>query len=173
MSLTDLVRDVPDFPKAGIVFKDITPLFASADTMKGMLASLVEPWKDSGVDVVVAAEARGFLLGPAIAMELGAGFGPVRKPGKLPWDTVEESYELEYGTDTLCMHKDAVKPGQKVLIVDDLLATGGTVAAMIKMVEGLGAEIAGCSFIIELDFLKGREKLGDSRVESLIHYDGE
>ena len=171
MELDKLIRDVPDFP--GIVFKDITPLFASADTMKAMLADLVAPWKGEGVDVVVAAEARGFLLGPAIAMELGAGFAPVRKPGKLPWKTRSETYELEYGTDTLCIHEDAVSPGQKVLIVDDLLATGGTVSAMVKMVGDLGGEVVGASFIIELDFLKGREKLPGIRVESLVHCEGE
>ena len=173
MRLDELIRDVPDFPKEGIVFKDITPLFASAGTMREMLSSLVEPWRGDAIDVVVAAEARGFLLGPAIAMELGAGFAPVRKPGKLPWKTRSETYELEYGTDTLCMHEDAVPKGARVLICDDLLATGGTVSAMVKMVRKLGGEVAGCSFIIELDFLKGREKLGGLRVESLVHCEGE
>ena len=173
MKLDELIRDVPDFPKPGIVFKDITPLFASPGTMKEMLAALVEPWRAEKIDVVVAAEARGFLLGPAIAMELGAGFAPVRKPGKLPWKTISETYDLEYGTDTLCIHEDAVAEGSRVLISDDLLATGGTVSAMVSMVQKLGGEVAGCSFIIELDFLKGREKLGGLRVESLVHCEGE
>jgi len=169
VQLDELIRDVPDFPKEGIVFKDITPLFASADTMKEMLGALVEPWKAENVDVVVAAEARGFLLGPSIAMELGAGFAPVRKPGKLPYKTLSETYELEYGTDTLCIHEDAVTQDQRVLIFDDLLATGGTVSAMAKLIADLGGEVVGCSFIIELDFLKGREKLPGLRIESLVH----
>jgi len=173
VQLDRLIRDVPDFPKAGIVFKDITPLFASADTMKDMLRALVEPWKGENVDVVVAAEARGFLLGPSIAMELGAGFAPVRKPGKLPYKTLSETYELEYGTDTLCIHEDAVAQGQRVLIFDDLLATGGTVSAMAKLIADLGGEVVGCSFIIELDFLKGRGKLPGLRIESLVHCEGE
>ena len=173
MSLGDLIRDVPDFPKQGIIFKDITPLFAKAETMREMLSELARPWRDAGIDVVVAAEARGFLLGPAIAMELDAGFAPVRKPGKLPWKTRSETYELEYGTDTLCIHEDAVSKGARVLIFDDLLATGGTVSAMVKLVKDLGGEVAGCSFIIELDFLKGREKLPGLRVETLIHCEGE
>ncbi len=171
--LTKFVRDVPDFPKKGIVFKDITPLLADPGALKAAVSEIAARFKRSGVDLVASVEARGFIFGPAVAMELGAGFVPVRKPGKLPCETREISYELEYGTDTVQMHADAVKPGQKVLLVDDLIATGGTIEATAKLVEEMGGEVVGMAFVIELAFLKPRERLAGRRVESLIVVDGE
>ncbi len=173
MNLQDLIRDIPDFPKPGIVFKDITTLLADGAGFAQSVNELAEKFADCGATKVIGAEARGFIFGAAIAYKLGIGFVPVRKPDKLPYKTRSVTYELEYGTDTLCMHEDAVARGEKVLVVDDLLATGGTVGGMLQLLEGAGAQIAGIGFLIELDFLNGREKLGKYRVESLIHYAGE
>ena len=173
MNLESLIRDVPDFPKAGIVFKDITPMLADPAAMKDVVAQLAAPYRDAGVDVVVGMESRGFIFGPAVACELGAGFVPTRKPGKLPAETLSESYELEYGTDTLEIHADAIKPDQKVLMVDDLIATGGTMAAACALVNRLGGEIVGAAFVIELSFLNGRDKIPGVEVLSLMQVTGE
>ncbi len=167
-TLDDLIRDVPDFPKEGIVFKDITPLLADADALADAVRQLAEPYRDKGVDLVVGMESRGFIFAPAVACELSAGFVPTRKPGKLPAESISHSYELEYGTDALEMHADAIKPGQKVLMVDDLIATGGTMAAACALVRKLGGEIIGAAFLIELRFLHGRDKLPGIDVLSLI-----
>ncbi len=166
--LTRFIRDVPDFPKKGIVFKDITPLLADPGALAESVRQMAARFKDAEVDLVASAEARGFIFGPAVAMELGAGFIPVRKPGKLPCETLETTYELEYGTDTVQMHADAVSPGQKVLLVDDLIATGGTMEASAKLVEEAGGEVVGLCFLIELAFLKPRERLAGRKIESLI-----
>ncbi len=168
--IKSLIRDVPDFPKPGILFKDITPLIGDAEGLTSTLDLLAEPYAGKGVTAVVGMESRGFIFGVSVAERLGVGFVPVRKPGKLPAETVSEEYELEYGTDTLQMHKDALGPNDKVLVVDDLLATGGTAAATVRMIESLGASIAGIAFVIELDFLKGRERLGDYDLCSLLHF---
>jgi adenine phosphoribosyltransferase len=168
MKIEEKIRDVPDFPKKGIVFKDITTLLKDAQAFKYVIDILTEKYRDKGVDVIVAAEARGFILGAPLAYNLNAAFVPVRKPGKLPAETVRVEYALEYGTDAVEMHKDAILPGQKVLIVDDLLATGGTVEAMVRLVEKLGGQIVGIAFLIELSPLKGRQKLVGYPVESLI-----
>lgn len=170
MNLEDWIRDVPDFPKKGIVFKDITPLLKDAAAFKYVIDLLTESYHDKGVEVVVAAEARGFILGAPLAYNLRAAFVPVRKPVKLPAEVVSVQYALEYGVDSLDMHKDAIMPGQKVLIIDDLLATGGTVAATIELVEKLGGDIIGIAFLIELTSLNGRQKLKDYQVVSLIQY---
>jgi adenine phosphoribosyltransferase len=167
------IRDVPDFPKRGIVFRDITTLLKDKDAFRQVVDALYDFYKDQGVDAVVGIEARGFLLASSLAYKLGVGVVPVRKPGKLPADTLRVEYELEYGTDALEIHRDAIVKGQRVLIVDDLLATGGTVAATCEMVEKLGGKIVGTAFLIELDFLKGREKLKGYRILSLINYDSE
>jgi len=168
--LKKLIRDVPDFPKPGIIFKDITPLLTDKDGLKTSFEALAEPFLGKGIELVVGVESRGFIFAPAVAYKLGAGTTLVRKPGKLPYDTVEQSYELEYGSDTLQMHKDAIQKGQKVLIVDDLLATGGTVWATKKLIEKMGGDIVGCAFVIELDFLNGRSKLGETEIHTLMHY---
>ena len=169
--MTDLesfVRDVPDFPKPGIVFKDITPLLADKAALREACSRLAEPFTGLGVEVVAGIESRGFLFGVPVAERLGCGFVPIRKPGKLPAETVSQSYELEYGTDTIEIHADAIRQGGKVLMVDDLLATGGTMAAACELVERLGGEIIGVTFVIELGFLNGREKLAQRDVRSLI-----
>ena len=171
MDLRRFIADVPDFPKPGIVFKDITPLFLDADALRYAIDELAERSPD--VDMVVAAEARGFILGPAIAAKLGAGFIPARKPGKLPRPTSAAEYALEYGVDALHVHSDALDKGTRVLVHDDLLATGGTAAACCALVEGTGAEVMGCSFIVELEFLNGREKLAAYDVVSLVGYESE
>ena len=171
--LKQRIRSIPDFPKKGIVFRDITTLLKEGRALHQAVDALAALFADAGVELVVGMEARGFILGGAVACKLGAGFVPVRKKGKLPAQTVEETYELEYGTDTLAMHRDAIRPGQKVLMLDDLLATGGTMAASCRMVEKLGGKIVGCAFLIELSFLKGRDKLRPYRVLSLIDYDRE
>lgn len=171
--LAELVRNVPDWPKPGIQFKDITPLLSDPAGLKQAIADLSEPFRNLGVDLVLGTEARGFLFAPAVALALGAGVVLARKPGKLPWKTLRESYELEYGTDALEVHQDAAKPGQKVLLVDDLLATGGTMLAAAKLVERLGGIVVGCAFLIELSFLPGRERLSPRPVHSLIQYHGE
>jgi len=169
VDLEAYIRDIPDFPKEGILFKDITPLLANTDGFRQAIDMLAEPYRGAGVTKVLGAEARGFILGGALAYALGAGFVPARKPGKLPWNTTSASYELEYGTDSLEMHEDAVGPGDVVLIIDDVLATGGTAAAKADLARRSGADLAGYAFLLELDFLGGRSKLGDERVVSLIH----
>lgn len=166
----NILRDVPDFPKKGIIFKDITPLLADHAAFSEMIKHFAAQFRSAGITKVLGIEARGFLLAAPIALELGAGLIPVRKKGKLPYKTIAASYALEYGTDTLEMHEDAVKAGEKVLIVDDVLATGGTAAAVCALVEKLGGEVAGIAMMIELEFLHGRAKLGDRPVYSLIKY---
>ena len=161
MKLEDKIRDVPDFPKKGIIFKDITTLLKDASAFKYVIDELTQRYRNRGVEVVVAMEARGFIIAAPLAYNLGAAFVPVRKPGKLPAETSRAEFSLEYGTDAFEMHKDAILPGQKVLVVDDLLATGGTVGATIQLVEELGGEVIGVAFLIELTFLKGRQKLKD------------
>jgi adenine phosphoribosyltransferase len=166
--LGTLCRDVADFPKKGIIFKDITPLLREGDSFREIIDRFGDRYRDKGIDVVVSIEARGFIIGPAIAYKLGAGVVPVRKKGKLPWRCYQATYDLEYGTDTLEIHQDAIKPGEKVLIFDDLLATGGTVEAVINLVERLKGQIVEVAFLIELTSLKGRERIKDYPVFSLI-----
>ncbi len=165
------IRDIPDFPKKGILFRDITPLLKDPHALKLCVKHIADLFRGAGVDAVVGAESRGFIFAVPIALELDVGFVPVRKPGKLPHETVSASYELEYGTDTLQIHKDAISPGQKVLMVDDLLATGGTMAACCRLVRELGGTVAGCAFVIELAFLGGRKKLDGHPVTSLVTYE--
>jgi adenine phosphoribosyltransferase len=169
--LKKLIREVPDFPKKGILFYDITTLLKDKRGFAMLIDALSEHYINKDVDLVLGMEARGFIFAPALAYRLNAGFVPVRKPGKLPAATAKYDYALEYGTNTLEIHKDAIQPGQNVLIVDDLLATGGTAEATTKLAESLGAKIAGLSFVVELDFLKGRDKLKQYDVFSLLHYD--
>ena len=169
--LKKLIREVPDFPKPGILFYDITTLLKDPAGLKAVIDALRDRYARTKVDLVLGVEARGFIFAPALAYALGAGFIPVRKPKKLPARTVREEYQLEYGSDSLEIHADAVQPGQSVLIVDDLLATGGTAAAVARLVEKLGGKVAGLGFVVELDFLKGREKLGGYDVFSLLQYD--
>ena len=164
------IRDVPDFPKPGIVFKDLTPVLADAALFHGVITALAARVATLDVQTVVGIEARGFIFGPALAYRLNAGFVPVRKPKKLPAPVARVNYDLEYGTDSLEIHLDAIEPGQRVIIVDDLLATGGTMQATVKLVRQLGGEIAGLGFAIELDFLKGRDKFPEYDVLSLLHY---
>ena len=170
IQLQKYIRDIPDFPKEGILFRDITPLLADPDALAAAIEALARPFVDAGVDYVAAVEARGFIFGSAVAKVLGAGFVPVRKKGKLPFETMSVTYDLEYGTDTLEVHKDAVEQGSKVLMVDDLLATGGTMAAAARLIDGLGAEIIGMTFLIELTALAGREKLTDYTLHTIISY---
>ena len=169
--LKKLIREVPDWPKKGILFYDITTLLKDPTGLRELIDGLAANYTAQPVDVVLGVEARGFIFAPAIAYRLGAGFVPVRKPGKLPSQTASVSYALEYGSDTLEIHKDAIQTAQRVLVVDDLLATGGTAVAATELVKQLGGEICGISFVIELDFLNGREKLKDYDVFSLLHYD--
>jgi adenine phosphoribosyltransferase len=169
--LRSLIRDIPDFPKPGILFKDITPLMADAQALGEAVSGLAEYARPLQVDCVVAAEARGFLLGPALALALGAGFALARKPGKLPYETVSAEYLLEYGAGQLELHTDAVASGKRVLVHDDLLATGGTAAALCELVEQLGGEVVGCGFLIELAFLDGRKLLAGHDVHALLSYD--
>ncbi len=169
--LKQLIREVPDFPKPGILFYDITTLLKDARGLKAVIDALKAHYEQAGVETVLGIEARGFIFAPALACSLGAGFVPVRKPKKLPAATEGVEYSLEYGTDRLEIHRDAIQPGQRVLILDDLLATGGTAAAVAKLVEKLGGQVAGLGFVVELDFLKGREKLPGYDVFSLVHYD--
>ncbi|MCF0246804.1 MAG: adenine phosphoribosyltransferase [Ileibacterium sp.] len=173
MNYEDYIATIPDFPKKGIMFRDVTPILENADVMNSIAQDMAAFARLNRADVIAAPEARGFLFGLPAAMAAGLPFIPVRKPGKLPRETVSVEYDLEYGTDTLEMHKDAIKPGQKVLIIDDLLATGGTVAAIEKMLEKMGAECAGFAFVVELDDLHGREKLTNAPVLTLAHYKGE
>src|SRR5579864_516114 len=169
--LKKLIREVPDFPKKGILFYDITTLLKDRVGFATLIDALSEYYLPKKVDLVLGIEAHGFIFGPALAYRLNAGFVPIRKPKKLPAETAKVTYELEYGTDSLEIHKDAVKHGQRVIIVDDLLATGGTAAATVQLVQLLGGEIAGLGFVIELDFLKGRPRLAPYDVFSLLHYD--
>ncbi len=173
MDLKSYIRSIPDWPEKGVVFRDITTLLKEPEALRTAVDTLCEPFRDEEIDQVVAAEARGFIFGGAVACELGAGFVPVRKPGKLPAETIERTYELEYGTDTLTVHRDAIQPGQRVLLLDDLLATGGTMKACCDLVEELGGEVAACLFLIELSFLNGRDKLEGYRIVSLIDYEAE
>src|SRR4051812_29668255 len=174
VDIGSFVRDIPDFPKPGIVFKDITPVLASAEALDAAVLQLAEQAREWGqIDVVVGAEARGFLLGAALARELGAGFVLARKPGKLPHQTVRAEYLLEYGTDPLELHSDAVASGARVLVHDDLLATGGTARALCELVEQLEGTVVGCAFLIELAFLDGRHKLAQYDVSSVLRYDAE
>ena len=173
LDLRRYVRDIPDFPKDGILFRDITPVLADAAALRAAVDQLAEPARPLGVDVVIGAEARGFLLGPALALALDAGFVLARKPGKLPHDTVSAEYELEYGTDRLEVHSDAIREGARVLVHDDLLATGGTARALCEMVEELGGVVVGCHFLIELSFLQGRDRLAEYDLRSLIVFDSE
>ncbi|WP_069649398.1 adenine phosphoribosyltransferase [Caloranaerobacter ferrireducens] len=170
MDLKSKIRNIKDFPKEGINFKDITTVLKDKEAFRYLINQMAEKLRDKDIDIIVGPEARGFLIGAPLAYELGAGFVPVRKPGKLPAETVSVEYELEYGTDKLEMHKDAIKPGQKVVVVDDLLATGGTVHSTVKLIEELGGEVVAISFFIELEFLNGRELLKDYEVNSLIKF---
>jgi len=169
--LKRLIREVPDFPKPGILFYDITTLLRDKTGFAQLIDLLSEHYIGKQIDLILGMEARGFIFGPALAYRLNAGFVPVRKPGKLPAVTVKVEYELEYGSNALEVHKDAVQKGQRVLIVDDLLATGGTAEATARLAASLGGEIAGLAFVVELDFLNGREKLKPYNVSSLLHYD--
>lgn len=169
-SIADRIRDVPDFPKKGILFKDITPVLSDIDTLRASIKEMAAPFMDLEIDVVVGIESRGFIFGAPIADVLDCSFVPVRKPGKLPWKTESVSYELEYGTDALEIHEDAITEGQNVLIVDDLLATGGTAEATCKLVSKLGGNIKGLSVLIELEALNGRKRLNQYNVHSLVQY---
>ena len=168
--LKKIIRDVPDFPKPGIIFKDITTLVGDGPAFNKVVNVLAERYADKNIDAVLAIESRGFIFGAPLAYKLGAGFVIVRKPGKLPAETVSVTYELEYGTDTLEMHIDAIKPGQRILVIDDLLATGGTASAAAQMVEQVQGELVELAFVVELDFLKGREKLLKYPVYSMLHF---
>jgi adenine phosphoribosyltransferase len=168
--LRSLIRDVPDFPKPGILFKDIMPLLASAEAFHAAVDGLAEWGRPRRPDIVLGAESRGFILGGALALELEAGFVAARKPGKLPWKTVSVEYALEYGDAILELHEDAIEPGMRVLVHDDLLATGGTSAAKVRLVEQLGGEVVGVCFLVELDFLHGRDHLAGHDVHALVHY---
>lgn len=170
MDLKKVIREVQDFPKPGIGFKDITTLMQDGEAFKYTIDQFIEALKDKNVDIIVGPEARGFLMGTPVAYGMGIGFVPVRKPGKLPHETESYEYGLEYGTDTLEIHKDAIKPGQRVAIVDDLLATGGTMEAAAKLIEKLGGEVVSMQFLIELEFLNGRDKVSKYDVNSLIKY---
>ncbi|MFN8532711.1 MAG: adenine phosphoribosyltransferase [Dehalococcoidia bacterium] len=165
-----LIRDIPDFPQPGIIFKDITPVLADPQAFREAIRAMIEPWRLRGVDRVVGVESRGFIFGAPIALELGAGFVPVRKVGKLPHETIAQEYTLEYGTATLEIHKDSIKRGERVLIVDDLLATGGTINATAQLVELLGGHVVGIGFLVELDFLSGRKRLKGREVVSCMHF---
>ena len=168
--LKNLIRDVPDFPKAGISYKDITTLLKDPAGLMAAIRAMVGPFADDGVELVVGIESRGFILATPMALDLGCGFVPVRKPGKLPAETLRQEYDLEYGSDAVEIHADAIAPGQKVLLVDDVLATGGTLAATCQLLEKLGAEIVGISVLAELSFLQGRERLPECRLASAIVY---
>ena len=168
--LREYIRDIPDFPRAGILFRDITPLMASPAAFRLAVDGLAAYGREVGAELVIGAEARGFLLGPAVANELDSGFVLARKPGKLPYETVTAEYQLEYGTDRLELHTDAIAPGTRVLVHDDLLATGGTAQALCSLVEQLGGTVAGCGFLIELTDLRGRERVAPRDVHALLAY---
>ena len=170
MDLKQHIRNVPDFPKPGILFYDITTLLKNADGLKATIERLAAPYRDAKIDAVVGIESRGFILGAAVAERLGAGFIPMRKPGKLPAKAVKESYDLEYGKDALEMHADAVEKGERVLIIDDVLATGGTAAAAAQLVKKVGGELHGLAFLIELTFLNGKSKLPGEQIFSVLQY---
>lgn len=170
MRLEDYIRDVPDFPKPGILFKDITPLLGAPDAFRVAVERLAAPWREEGIDKVAGIESRGFIFGAAVAQLLGCGFVPVRKPGKLPYKSQRHEYALEYGTDALEIHEDAFAANERVVIVDDVLATGGTAAAAGSLVHNLGADLVGYAMAIELSFLRGREKLNGMRLHSMITY---
>jgi adenine phosphoribosyltransferase len=171
--LSEAIRSIPDFPKKGIVFRDITTLLKNADSLRHAVNLLTQRYENSKIDKVVCIESRGFILGSALAVSLGAGFVPIRKKGKLPAEVISEQYALEYGTDVIEMHMDALRSGERILLHDDLLATGGTMCAAIRLVEKLQAHIVGISFLIELSFLHGRQKLNNYDIYSLIKYDKE
>lgn len=173
IDLASIVRYVPDFPKPGIKFVDVTPFMAHHDVMVQIVDDMIEPFKADGIDVVCGIESRGFIFGSLIANKLGVPFVPIRKAGKLPAKTISKSYDLEYGTATIEIHTDAVKPGQKVLMVDDLLATGGTMQAACQLVEELGGKVVGCPFLVELTFLPGRKTLEKYKVHALFEVDSE
>lgn len=166
-----LIREVPDFPKPGILFYDITTLLKDRDGFRALMSELAKAHAPEEIDVIAGIESRGFIFGSLLAAELGKGFIPVRKPGKLPAATESVSYELEYGSDTLEIHRDAIEPGQRVLVADDLLATGGTAAATCELIEKIGGKVVGLSFVIELSFLNGRDRLGSYAISSLLEYD--
>jgi adenine phosphoribosyltransferase len=170
MDLRAHVRDVPDFPKPGILFRDLCPLVGHPDALRETVDLLAAPWRAEGVTKVVGIESRGFIFGAPVAYRLGAGFVLVRKPGKLPGKTNRAEYALEYGKDSLEIHRDGLGPRDRVLVVDDVIATGGTMAATLELVRGLGATVAGCGFVIELKGLRGRARLGGTRVEALLEY---
>ncbi len=168
--LSNIIRDVPDFPKKGILFKDITTLLQDARSYQRTIDLIAHRYVGRRIDKVVGVEARGFIIGSALAYKLCAGVVLVRKPGKLPSETYSKTYDLEYGTDTLEIHKDSIKPGERVLIADDLLATGGTMAAVVDMIQSMGGDIVECCFMAELDFLNGRQRLPEGKVFSLLHF---
>jgi adenine phosphoribosyltransferase len=170
MDLASLVRNIPDFPVKGVQFKDVTTLLREPAAFHQAIVAMAEPFVNKGIELVAAIESRGFIIGAPVAYQLGAGFVPVRKLGKLPYDKIHESYTLEYGAETLEMHRDAMLPGQKILIVDDLIATGGSAAATINLIERLGGDIRGLAFLIELEFLKGRARLDKYEIHSVIRY---
>ncbi|MDR0199306.1 MAG: adenine phosphoribosyltransferase [Streptococcaceae bacterium] len=170
MDLTQYIATIPDYPQKGVIFRDISPLMADGNAYNYAATEIVQYARDKEIDMVVGPEARGFIIGCPVAFALGVGFAPVRKPGKLPREVVTADYEKEYGKDTLTLHADAIKPGQRVLIVDDLLATGGTMQATVELVEKLGGIVAGLAFLIELDDLKGREKIGHYDYKVLMHF---
>jgi adenine phosphoribosyltransferase len=170
LDLRAFVRDVPDFPRAGILFRDVTPLLADPAALRAAIARLAEPFRDAGIERVVGVESRGFILGAPVALELGAGLAIARKPGKLPCRTLSVSYALEYGTDRLEMHADAIEAGQRVLLVDDLIATGGTAAATLRLARDAQADVVGCAFLIELAALGGRAQLDAKRIHTVLRY---
>ena len=170
MDLTAHIRAIPDFPKPGILFRDITPLLAEPAAFATAIDRLAEPWQAGGIDAVAAVEARGFLFAGPLAVKLGVGIIPVRKPGKLPAETISYRYDLEYGSDTLEMHQGILAPKARVLVVDDVLATGGTAEACVRLIESAGATVTGCAFLVELGGLGGRERLAGQRIESVLHY---
>lgn len=171
MDLKNRIREIKDFPKKGVSFKDITTLLKEGETLRYLIEGLSDRLKDLNIDIIAAPEARGFLIGTPVAYNLGVGFVPIRKPGKLPAETISREYELEYGTDLLEIHKDAIEPGQRVALLDDLLATGGTILAAAKLIEQLGGKVITINFIIELSYLNGKDVLKDYKVNSLIKYD--
>ena len=168
--LKAIIREIPDWPKKGILFYDVTTLMKDGPSFKKAIDALIKPFKEKQVDLVIGVEARGFIFAPTVAYALGAGFVPVRKPKKLPAPTRSVSYQLEYGSDSLEIHQDAIEPGHRVLIVDDLIATGGTAAAVADMVEEMGGTVVGLAFLVELDFLKGRDKLSKHEITSILRY---
>lgn len=170
MKLSDYIRDIQDFPKKGIVFKDITPLLKDKVAFAKAASELIQLIGNKHIDTVVGIESRGYFFGPILAEKLGAGFVPIRKPGKLPYETTKQNYALEYGTDTLEIHSDSIRPGDKVLLHDDVLATGGTATAAVKLIESLGGEVVQCNFLLELDFLNGRDALKRQDIATVLRF---